>query len=178
MRKADGVLACSICGVLKRRVMNDYAKGVGATKVATGHNLDDEIQTAFMNIVRGDLQRMARLGFEVGVTRCKGFIPRIKILRECPEDEIRLYADLMKIPYAKNRCPYAKSAYRTTYRELLNRLEEKHPGSKYQMLRSVDEFAGIMRQLLRGQKPDTCLTCGEPSSGSKCKTCQLLEKLK
>ena len=177
MRKVEDVMACSVCGVLKRRLMNDYAKAVGATKVATGHNLDDEIQSAFMNVVRGDLDRLARLGPEVGVSRHRSFVPRIKILRECPEAEVRAYADLMKLPYSGRRCPYAKSSYRTTARELLNRLEDKHPGSKYQMLRSTDELASLMRERMAGRQPAVCGTCGEPSSGVKCKTCILLERL-
>jgi len=176
--KADGVMACSVCGVLKRRLINDFAKRVGATKVATGHNLDDEIQTAFMNIVRGDLERMARLGSEVGVARHRSFVPRIKILRECPEDEVEVYAKLMKLPHTTKQCPYSRTSYRTTARKLLNAMEKKHPGSKYQMLRSIDQFAQIMRQRLGNQEPDECTVCGEPASGKVCKTCILLEKLK
>jgi uncharacterized protein (TIGR00269 family) len=175
--KADGVLACSVCGVLKRRVFNDFAKEAGATKVATGHNLDDEIQAAFMNIVRGDLQRMARLGSEVGASRHKAFVPRIKILRECPEEEVRLYADLMKLPYSRKRCPYSRTSYRTSAKNLLNALEAGHAGSKYQMLRSVDGFAAIMRERTGGEAPKECEKCGEPSSGDVCKACTILERL-
>ncbi len=178
MKDADGVLACSICGVLKRRVLNDHAKKLKADKVATGHNLDDEIQGGFMNIVRGDLQRMARLGPEVGVSRHKGFVPRIKPLRECPEEEVKYYADFMELPYTRIRCPYSKSSFRTTAKELLNELEERHPGSKYQMLRSMDEFSAVMKERQRRQKPGACVICGEPASGKKCKVCLLLEKLK
>ncbi|MBD3388901.1 MAG: TIGR00269 family protein [Candidatus Altiarchaeales archaeon] len=176
--KADGIQACSVCGVLKRRVLNDYAREAGATKVATGHNLDDEIQTAFMNFVRGDLQRMARLGPEVGVSRHKPFTPRIKPLRECPEEEIRLYAKLMRLPHTRNPCPYSSSSYRTTAKKLIDDLEKRHPGSKYQMLRSTDELTVIMKGLERGKGPGTCERCGEPTSTKKCKTCILLDKLK
>jgi len=47
--------ACSYCGVLRRKLLNEKARELGVTKIATGHNLDDEIQTAMMNFIRGDL---------------------------------------------------------------------------------------------------------------------------
>ncbi|MFH1055665.1 MAG: TIGR00269 family protein [Candidatus Altiarchaeota archaeon] len=176
--ESDCVPACSVCGVLKRRLLNDYADKIGATKVATGYNLDDEIQSAFMSILGGDLQSIGRLWSGTGVLRRRSFIPQIKVLRECPEEEVQLYAKLMKLPHTKSRCPYARTSYRTTVRDLLNSLEKNHPGSKYQMLRSSDEFAKIMGTQLGRKHPGECSLCGEPSSGKKCTTCQLIEGIK
>lgn len=170
--------ACSVCGVLKRRILNDHARKAGATKVATGHNLDDEIQAALMNYVRGDLDRLARLGPEVGVKQHKSFVRRIKPLRECPEDEVRAYADLMRLPYTRKKCPYSSDSLRTTYRKIIDQLEKNHPGSKYQMLRSTDELAGLMKKKQKGRGPGACILCGEPAAGKKCKTCTLLENFK
>ena len=52
--------ACAYCGVLRRRAINIGARQVKATKVATGHTLDDEAQTVMMNILRGDIARLAK----------------------------------------------------------------------------------------------------------------------
>jgi uncharacterized protein (TIGR00269 family) len=177
-RKADGVLACSICGVLKRNLMNEWAGRHGATKVATGHNLDDEIQSAFMNIMRGDLPRLGRLGALVGSGAHEGFVPRIKILRECPEDEVRQYARALGLPHTNKCCPYAKTSLRTTVKEMLDGLEGSHPGSKYQMLRSVDSLCAIMRERHVGQAPGVCGRCGAPTANRVCKACLILERLK
>jgi tRNA(Ile)-lysidine synthase TilS/MesJ len=51
---------CAYCGVLRRRAINVAAQKVGATKIATAHTLDDETQTALMNILRGDTTRLAK----------------------------------------------------------------------------------------------------------------------
>ncbi|MBU0762456.1 MAG: TIGR00269 family protein [Candidatus Altiarchaeota archaeon] len=175
--KAEGVLACSICGVLKRRLLNDFSRKHKVSKVATGHNLDDEIQSAFMNFMRSDHERMARVGPMVGVKAHGGFVPRIKILRECPEDEVKAYADLLKLPYFKNQCVHSKTSLRTTVKKMLDSLEVNHPGSKYQMLRSTDELASILRKNIKEADPNQCRKCGEPSAQEICKTCQLLSKL-
>ena len=37
--------SCAYCGVLRRRALNVAAHAVKATKIATAHTLDDEVQT-------------------------------------------------------------------------------------------------------------------------------------
>ena len=37
--------ACSVCGILRRKALSVAAHKAGATKIATGHNLDDEAQS-------------------------------------------------------------------------------------------------------------------------------------
>ena len=52
--------ACAYCGVLRRKAINTGARQVKANKIATGHTLDDEVQTVLMNIFRGDIARLAK----------------------------------------------------------------------------------------------------------------------
>ena len=52
--------ACSICGILRKKAIVMGAEQAGATKLATGHNLDDEAQSVLMNILRGDMMRLVR----------------------------------------------------------------------------------------------------------------------
>src|SRR3989344_2742974 len=40
--------SCSICGVLRRYLFNRHARLLGATKLVTGHNRDDESQNVLM----------------------------------------------------------------------------------------------------------------------------------
>jgi len=122
---------------LKLRLINDYAKEMGASKVALGSNLDDEIQAAFVNMAAGEL---TRIGVE---SAGGGHVPLVKILRECPQEEVLFYAKVMELPYERGEHTPSGSL-QATVRELLDSLEEKHPGSKYQMLRSIDEFAHVM----------------------------------
>ncbi len=79
------------------------AKKVGATKLATGHNLDDEAQTVLMNYLRGDIDRLLRLEQSVK----EGLIPRMKPLRDVPEKEVPLYAILKGLPIDLNECEFS-----------------------------------------------------------------------
>ena len=173
----DGVNACTYCGVLRRRLINSKAMEHGISRIATGHNLDDEVQSALMNFIRGEYDRIARLGPLVGAVKDKRFVPRIKPLRDCLEEEVRIYADYNKIPYIQFDCPNSIEAYRKSIKSLIDDMEEKHPGSKYQMLASTDRLIEMIKPNIIGQKMKYCDECGEPSSSKKCKVCLLLEKI-
>ena len=51
---------CAYCGVFRRDALSKYAETYGADKLLTGHNLDDEAQTAMMNLLSGDVERMGK----------------------------------------------------------------------------------------------------------------------
>jgi len=170
---------CSYCGVLRRNLLNIKARELGATKLAIGHNLDDECQAMLMNLIRGDLNRITRMGTLVGVIRNEKFVPKIKPLGECPEDEIRLYANLNEIKFNSLKCSYAQQSFRSTIRKALNDIEEKHPGSKFQLLKSTDELIPVLREAHKIEElPNKCKICGELASGEVCKFCELLQKIK
>lgn len=169
--------ACSYCGVLRRRLLNDKARELKATKIATGHNLDDEVQSFLMNIIRGDLARIARLGANVGVLKDKRFVPRIKPLRNSPEREVALYALLNGLSVGFDECPYSGGAFRVSVRDMINNLEDKHPGSKFQLLRTTDDLIKTMRATQSDGRLGTCERCGEPTSAKICKVCQMLDEL-
>jgi len=166
---------CSYCGVFRRNLLNIKAREMGATKIATGHNLDDECQVMFMNFIRGDLGRIARMGTYTGIIKNEKFVPKIKPLRECPEDEVRMYAILNELEINSERCPYSRYAFRETVRNCLNGIEEKHPGSKFQALKSIDELIPIMKEVYKtGELPNKCEICGELTSGRVCKFCEIM----
>jgi uncharacterized protein (TIGR00269 family) len=173
----DAAPACSFCGVLRRKLLNDKAQELGLTKVATGHNLDDETQACLMNFIRGEHDRLARLGPIVGVVRDPSFVPRIKPLRDCPEEEVLSYAKLKGIPYSAVKCPHSGEAFRGTVRAALALFEEKYPGTRFQVLKSSDQLITMLRERTNVGSVARCSVCGEPSSGRVCRACQLLEKL-
>lgn len=51
---------CAYCGVFRRDLLEKYATELDADKLLTGHNLDDEAQTALMNILEGDVRQIAK----------------------------------------------------------------------------------------------------------------------
>ena len=70
--------SCTVCGVLRRYLVNKHCRIMKASKVALGHNLDDEAQAIMMNFFRGNPEMSARIGPISGLIKDKRFVPRIK----------------------------------------------------------------------------------------------------
>ena len=163
---------CSFCGVLRRRALNDAAKAVGADRLVTAHNLDDMAQTALMNMLRGDMNRMSMMhprGSELS-----GFVRRVKPYCEVPERESVLYAYLEGLDFQETPCPYASEAMRNDARGFLNRMEVKRPGTKFIVYRTALKLATRENE---ARVMGLCSVCGEPTTGDVCRTCQLLASL-
>lgn len=164
---------CTFCGVLRRKLMDKKAKELGATKVATAHNLDDEVQTIMINYIRGDIERLRRLR-----GRREEFVPRIKPLKDVPEKEVALYAILADIPIITANCPYAARSFRFTVKKMLNELERKHSGTKYSLMRGYERLSGLLPKAPLGMKLLPCERCGDASASRICKACEILERMK
>ncbi len=161
---------CTYCGVFRRKVLNTFAKEIGANYLVLGLNLDDIAQSIIMNITRGDTARLARLAPHRKVR--EGFVPRIIPLRRVREEEVRMYANIVKIPYHSGRCPYAPLAVRDVYREFLNKLEERDPAVKFSIVNFFDDIKPVIEErYVASLRP--CKICGEPTTGEICKACQL-----
>ncbi|MBU4406437.1 MAG: TIGR00269 family protein, partial [Candidatus Altiarchaeota archaeon] len=168
---------CSYCGVFRRKVLNDKCQELGITKIATGHNLDDEVQAAMMNFIRSDWNRVARMGPIVGVVNDIGFVPRTKPLRNCPENEVRTYAKIKGLEFYSGKCPHSGEALRGSVREAIDRIDRNHPGSKFQLLKSTDNLVGILREYKKFGGICKCKKCGDPTSAELCKACELRKLL-
>jgi uncharacterized protein (TIGR00269 family) len=186
----ENMSACAYCGVFRRDILSRYATELDADKLLTGHNLDDEAETALMNFLEGDVQKIAQQfdaslgpfeGGESDLTRedSESFIPRAKPLRDIPEKEIALYAHVQDLPAHITECPHADEAYRGEIQELLYELEERHPGTRHSIMAGYEELAGLAASDSRGDEGtlDECRQCGSPTSGDLCRKCGLLDAL-
>lgn len=161
--------ACTVCGVLRKKLLNKTARELGAQRLATGHNLDDGAQTVLMNYLRGDINWMMRLA---PAGEEEGMVLRIKPLRSVPEKEVALYALTNELPMSLDECPYAHSALRNEVREFVNSHEVRHPGTKYSIVNGFDRIMSAVEP-----SPGmlmTCRLCGEPTSEQVCRACRLL----
>lgn len=171
-----GLTPCAYCGVLRRRALNLAARKAGVDKLATAHNLDDETQTILLNILHGDVPRIARVKPVLAEVHPK-FVQRVKPMCEVPEKEIALYAYLKRIEFQSVPCPYAPTALRNDIRVMLNRMEEKHAGIKFTLIKSVERIRPALEAVVEEVKLRDCRECGEPTVGEICKPCQMLRKL-
>jgi uncharacterized protein (TIGR00269 family) len=176
-RKGEKELtSCAYCGVLRRRALNVAARDVDADKIATAHTLDDEVQTILLNIFRGDVLRLAK---EKPVTDevHPRFVQKVKPFCEIPEKESALYAYVKKIKFQDAPCPYAPEALRNDVRVMLNRMEEKHAGTKFTVFKSIERIRPALDEIAKKADFKECIECGEPASSDLCKACEMLRQI-
>ncbi|MAG78212.1 TIGR00269 family protein [archaeon] len=166
--------SCTICGVLRRYLLNKYSKDFDL--IATGHNLDDEAQAFLMNIFRNDVTVAKRQGPISGVGKTDKFIRRVKPLFTVKEKEVETYSKLHKFPVNYNECPCCIGAYRKNFKKILDEFEKNHPDVKYNV---INFFMNSLYTENKQSKVNigTCKNCGEPSSNDKCKVCIILDNL-
>ena len=170
---------CSYCGVFRRHLLNKAARELNCNYIAVGHNLDDEAQTIMMNFFHSELERMARSGAVTGLIKNKLFVPRVKPLRELSEKEDVVYALLKGLQYDDIECPYVHDSLRADVRDALNKLENKHPGTKIGLLHSFDKMLPFLKKnFATKEKIRVCKKCGEITSGETCKVCSFLDEVK
>ncbi|WP_248897807.1 tRNA 2-thiolation protein NcsA [Haloplanus halobius] len=182
----ENMAACAYCGVFRRDLLEEYAEALDADKLLTGHNLDDEAQTALMNFFEGDLKQIAKhfdasLGPFDRRTDSVHFVPRAKPLRDIPEKEVALYAHLADLPAHITECPHASEAYRGEIQDLLLKMEENHPGTRHSIMAGYEELAELAAQRYRGgdgsRDLGECERCGSSTSGRICRKCRLVESI-
>jgi len=133
-----------------------------------------------MNVVSNDLVRMSRLGAIVGneKNKKKGFIPRIKPLYETPEQEIVAYAAFKNIEhYSEECCPYSWMAKRNKFRDMINKMEDNFPGSKFGVLNFSKQINPEIQKFSANKEVRECEICGSLTGGKICNVCSQLEKL-
>ena len=167
-----GLKNCAICGVIKKWIMNREARNIqGISKIATGHNLDDEAQTFLMNVLKGSPKLSANSGAITQNTKDKKFIMRIKPLFYVAENDIREYSKKMKLPVVYEHCPCALDSYRIQIRQFMNTLTTKQ---KENIMKNFDRLSERIQRLKAIEKLNYCEVCGEPSRNKICRMCQLV----
>ena len=168
---------CNICGTMRRYLLNKHSRKLKATKVVTGHNLDDEAQTILMNQYKGNVQLSAKLGPVTGITEHEKFIRRIKPLYFMTEKEVTVYSTLKGWDIKYTECPNARDSFRSGVRDQINNMENDYPGVKNGIINSFLEIMPELRKILKPKsKILNCKKCDEPSARPICSMCDLLEK--
>jgi len=171
-----GQTPCSYCGVFRRKAINRAAAMVGATKIATGHNLDDEVQTVLLNMLHGDPWRVQRSSPVLRDPRGK-FLSRIKPLCEIPEKEIVLYAYLNGFDFQSVACPHGNEALRNDIRNFLNQMEQKHAGTKFTLQKTTERLRELLERTRTVSQLNECAKCGDPTSHELCEACLMLDAI-
>ena len=168
---------CSVCGLVKRHVMNRVARDGDFAAIATGHNLDDEVAVLMQNTLHwqtGYLARQAPI-----LKEREGLARKVKPLVRIYEREAAAYTLIRGIEYIYDECPYAKGSTTNFYKGLLNQLERKSAGAKQQFYLQFLQ-ARTSGAMSFAEERDTelhpCRQCAQPTTaGDLCAFCRLWE---
>lgn len=166
--------ACIPCGVFRRTILNKTAYDIGADKIATGHNLDDEIQSFIMSFARGDTYKFSKFGPQLDRIHPK-LVPRIKPLWNTLEKDVGTWAILNNIDIHLEECPYSSLSLRSKIKNFLNKMEDENSKTK---LNIMDSFKKTLNLETSMPTLCECKICGQPSSVEICKACELVDLIK
>ena len=173
LRNDQKLSSCSICGTFRRRALDHAAKTINADTIATGHNLDDNLQTFLINILSGDAKKIGWMDPDTSSNKVR----KIKPLSEIYESEIVFYAFTNNLPFQTEPCPHMNEGIRTEIREFLNSLELNHDGIKNNMYRTILKISQFMNESNHKEKR-MCLVCGNQCTSRICSVCNMLTNLK
>jgi tRNA-5-methyluridine54 2-sulfurtransferase len=175
--KAARRAPCSACGLSKRHMFNSAAVAGGYDAVATGHNLDDEAAVLFGNVLRWDLAYMGRQ--RPVLPAGDGFARKIKPLVRLGERESAAYCVIRGIDYVVEECPMAVGNKHIGYKEALNDIEVRSPGTKAAFYFGfLDRVAGLVAATAETEREGLhpCPRCGSPTVAEVCAFCKLVDR--
>jgi uncharacterized protein (TIGR00269 family) len=163
--KNKGLNYCQTCGVMRRWLLNRKAKELKVTKIVTGHNQDDLVESVLMNLMMGNPSLCKGLTSQ---GKKNAFVQRVKPMNYVPEELIKEYAKKkgFKVSYAP--CPYSSDAFR---RYVKNAFKDEN---KDNIVKYYKKLALIIKKKYKSEgtlKP--CKVCGEASRSGLCKACSL-----
>lgn len=166
---------CSLCGMIKRYVMNRACTEHGYSVLATGHNLDDEASALLGNLLHWKEEYLWKKGV---VLEAEGIhlAKKVKPFFLCTEKETAAYALMSDIDYVYDECPYSIGAKTLMYKGLLNEIEDESPATKLAFVKGYlkrTEKEGLRRGDEERKEKTLCVTCGYPSYSGQCNFCLL-----
>jgi uncharacterized protein (TIGR00269 family) len=171
---------CSVCGLVKRHVMNRVARDGGYAALVTGHNLDDEVAVLMSNVLQWQTGYLARQA-PVLPTNQEGLARKAKPFCRFYERETAAYALLRGIDYVYEECPHVAGSKTIYFKTLLNELEHEAPSTKLQFYLSflrAKKKDGVFAQVEEQVDLNRCESCGQPTTApGRCAFCRLWDRV-
>lgn len=152
---------CSLCAKMRRGILHQTAKEMGATKLALGHHYDDVVETFMLNLFHE-----GRLGVFLPVTyMSRRDLTVIRPMLYVPEKDIRYFAGHNPLPVLTNLCPADGETERETMKRMLAGLDRQYKGLKHRIFGAVKK-GGLFEEYV----PDEELTAASGSNRQQART--------
>ncbi|MEO0272332.1 MAG: ATP-binding protein [candidate division WOR-3 bacterium] len=172
---------CSICGQVKRYLMNKVPRDNGATKFATGHHLDDFLIFYMKNFIYKNFEWSFKILPKVKSSNPK-LLTKIRPLIFASNEEIKNYVRSQNLPTFPKACPYSLGGGCFTdprtlkFREVIEKTNGIVDNFKQEMMYSIITFNNkFASKLTREDNLKFCSLCGEPTSNEVCAFCRLID---
>jgi tRNA(Ile)-lysidine synthase TilS/MesJ len=168
---------CSICGLIKRYLINKVAKENKATKVATGHHMYDFLIFYFRNILTKNFEWNFKILPKLKAYTDK-FVTKIRPLFFAKPEENKYFCEINKIPFL-TICPYSISigCYADKRSLKIYEIIKNESIDWEEFLRSIaifnkKYFSKYLKE--EEEKIGRCEICGEPTNLKICGFCRLI----
>ncbi|NLL36894.1 MAG: tRNA 2-thiocytidine biosynthesis protein TtcA [Fretibacterium sp.] len=137
---------CSLCATLRRGLLSSFARDEGYNKLALGHNLDDAVETFFMNLLRAGRAR----SFLPKLFQTRTGVTVIRPLSQASAAAVRDEAERLALPILFTICPHAGRTERQRVRAMLEELHLAFPNLKSQVMNALRSLSSSDRWTGKG----------------------------
>lgn len=124
---------CSLCAKMRKGALNDTVKSLGCNKVAYAHHKDDLVETMMMSFLfEGRLHTFSPVTY-----LDRSDLTLIRPLLYMYEGDVKGFVKEMNLPVVKSPCPVDGSTKREYAKQIVNQLNQDHPGSKAKMYTAI-----------------------------------------
>ncbi len=124
---------CFLCAHLRRKRLFELADEYECNKLALGHNMDDIIETLFLNMCySGEISTMVPYQ-----PFFQGKLTVIRPLAHVGEEAARRFAKAHEFPEFVDPCPTARTSKRSEVKKMLNRLYKTNRKIRGNIFRSM-----------------------------------------
>lgn len=130
----EGKTTCALCSRLRRGILYNTAKRLGATKIALGHHRDDILETLFLNMFYGG----ALKSMPPKLVSDNGEHVVIRPLAYVREKDIEKYANAQAYPIIPcNLCGSQENLQRKVIKDMLKTWDRQYPGRIESMFKAL-----------------------------------------
>ena len=138
---------CSLCSVMRKGALNDAAKSMGYNKVALGHNFDDLIETAMMNLmIQGHFD-----AFEPSAYLSRTGLTVIRPLLYAPEKDVAYFASKAGLPVMSSKCPANGNTEREYIKQLIYEQNKRYDGVSHRIFLALKKSGWGSRDKTSGE---------------------------